>query len=42
MRSCGQDAFGSGQGSVAGFCEHDNETSAYIKVWEFLDQVNDW
>jgi hypothetical protein len=28
---CGLDAFGSEKGSVAGPCEHDNETSGSMK-----------
>jgi hypothetical protein len=30
----------SGQGPVAGSCEHDNESSGSIK-WKFLDQLSD-
>jgi hypothetical protein len=34
---CGLDSFGSGQGQVAGSCEHGNEPSGSIKYGEFLD-----
>jgi hypothetical protein len=34
---CGLDSFGSGQGQVAGSCEHGNEPSGSIKCGEFLD-----
>jgi hypothetical protein len=34
---CGLDAHGSGQGPVAGPCEHGNELSGSIKGSEFLD-----
>jgi len=34
---CGLDSSGSGQGPVAGSCEHGNEPSDSIKGWEFLD-----
>jgi len=34
---CGLNAGGSGQGPVVGSCEHSNESSGSIKVWEFLD-----
>jgi hypothetical protein len=33
----GPDLFGSGQGSVAGCCEHSNEPIGSIKAWNFLD-----
>jgi hypothetical protein len=33
---CGLDSSGSGQGPVAGCCEHGNETSGSIKGGEFL------
>jgi hypothetical protein len=33
---CGLDSSGSGQGPFAGFCEHDNEPSSYIKGGNFL------
>jgi hypothetical protein len=32
MRWCGLDAFGSGEGPVAGSCEHDNEPSVKVKL----------
>jgi len=35
MRGCGLDAYGSGEGPVAGSCEHRNEPSGSIKVWKF-------
>jgi hypothetical protein len=35
--SCGVDASGSGLGPVVGSCEHSNEPSGSIKVWEFID-----
>jgi len=35
----GLDFSGSGQGKVAGFCEHGNETSGSIKCELFLDQL---
>jgi hypothetical protein len=35
--SCGLDASGSGQGPVAGFCEHGNEPAGSIKVRKFLN-----
>jgi hypothetical protein len=34
---CGLDSSASGQGSVAGSCEHDNEPSGSIKGGEILD-----
>jgi hypothetical protein len=34
---CGLDSFGSGQGPVAGSCEHGDELSCSIKGGEFLD-----
>jgi hypothetical protein len=33
----GLDLSGSGQGPVAGYCEHGNELSVSIKAGEFLD-----
>lgn len=27
---------------MAGSCEHDNESSDFIKVWEFLNQFSDY
>jgi hypothetical protein len=38
---CGMDSFGSGQGSVTGFCEHGNETKDSINVGEFLGWLSD-
>jgi hypothetical protein len=35
------DLTGSGYGPIAGFCEHGNEPSGYIKGWELLDQLSD-
>jgi hypothetical protein len=29
-------------GSVARFCENGNEPSGSIKLWQFLDQVNNY
>jgi len=40
--SCGLEPSGSGQGPVAGSCEHINELSSSIKVREFLDQLIDY
>jgi len=34
---CKLDTAGSGQGPVAGSCEHGNEPSGFIKGREFLD-----
>jgi hypothetical protein len=34
---CGLDVAGSGQGPMAGSCEHCNETSGFVKGGEFLD-----
>jgi len=34
---CGLDSYGSGQGPVAGCCEHGNKPSGSIKDEEFLD-----
>jgi hypothetical protein len=34
---CGLDSSGSGQGPVAGSCEHSNEPSGFVKGKEFLD-----
>jgi hypothetical protein len=39
---CGLDSSGSGQGPVAGSCEHSNEPSCTIKDGEFLDLLNDY
>jgi hypothetical protein len=36
MGGCGQDSSGLGQGPVAGSCEPGNETSGFIKFWEYL------
>jgi hypothetical protein len=33
----GLDTSGSGYGSEAGSCEHDNEPSGSIKYWEILE-----
>jgi len=33
------DAYGSGQGPLAGTCEHGNEPSGSIQGGEFLDQL---
>jgi hypothetical protein len=37
MGGCGLDASGSGQGPVAGCCEHGSEPSGSIKGGEFLE-----
>jgi len=37
VERCGMNAFGSGQGPVAGSCEHGNESSDSIKGREFFD-----
>jgi hypothetical protein len=34
---CGLDSSGSGQGPMAGCCEHDNEPLGSVKGGEFLD-----
>jgi hypothetical protein len=36
------DASGSGQGPVAGCCEHSNESLGSIKGRAFLDKVSDY
>jgi hypothetical protein len=38
---CGLDSSGSGQGPVAGSCEHGNQLSGSIKFWEFLEWLTD-
>jgi hypothetical protein len=35
--SCGVNVSSSGQGPVAGSCEHSNEPSGYMKGGKFLD-----
>jgi hypothetical protein len=35
MGECGVDSCGSGQSPVMGSCESDNETSSFIKCWEY-------
>jgi hypothetical protein len=37
MHNGGLNSFGSGQGQVAGSCEHGNEPLGSIKCREFLD-----
>jgi hypothetical protein len=37
---CGLDASASGQGPVAGFCEHGNEPSDPVEGREFLDYLS--
>jgi hypothetical protein len=37
VKRCGLHSSGSGDGSVAGCCEHGNEPSGFIKGGEFLD-----
>jgi hypothetical protein len=41
MVSCGLDISGSGQGPVAGCCEHGDEPSGSVKGAIFLDQLSD-
>jgi len=41
MRSCGLDASGSTQGSVAGSYEYSDEHSGSIKGGEVLEQLSD-
>jgi hypothetical protein len=38
----GLDSSGSGQGPVAGYCEHDNEPSGSIKCGEFFNWLCDF
>jgi hypothetical protein len=40
--SCGLESSGSGQGPVAGSCEHSNEPLGSIKGEEFLDKLSDY
>jgi hypothetical protein len=37
---CGLDKSGSGQGLVAGSCEHGDESSSSMKCGRFLDQLS--
>jgi hypothetical protein len=37
VRSCGLNTSGSGEGPVAGFCEHGNEPPGSMKGEEFID-----
>jgi hypothetical protein len=37
VRKCGMDAYGSGQGPVAGCCEYGNKCPGSIQGGEFLD-----
>jgi hypothetical protein len=39
MRTCGLDASGSGQGQVAGSCEHGNEPSSSVTDREFINSA---
>jgi hypothetical protein len=39
---CGLDSFGSGQGPIAGCCEHGNELPGSIKGGEFLDLLTNY
>jgi hypothetical protein len=39
---CELDSSGSGQGPVAGCCEHGNELPGSIKCEEYLDWLNDY
>jgi hypothetical protein len=41
MGRYGLDSSGSGQGQVAGSCEHGNEPSCSIKGGEFIDLLSD-
>jgi hypothetical protein len=38
---CGLDSSGSGQGPMAGSCEHDSEPSGCMKGRKFPDQISD-
>jgi len=39
---CGLVAFGSGQGPVAGSCEHGKQPSGFIKGGEFIELSSDY
>jgi hypothetical protein len=39
---CGLDSSGSGQGPVAGSCEHSNEPLGSIKFCEILEHLSEW
>jgi hypothetical protein len=39
---CGPDSTDSGEGSLAGFCEHGNEPFEFNKVRELCDQLMDY
>jgi hypothetical protein len=41
VAECGLNSSGSGQGPVAGCCEHGNELPGSIKGGEFLDWLSD-
>jgi hypothetical protein len=42
MGGCELNSYDSGWGSVAGFLEKGNEPSGSIKLWQFLDQLNNY
>jgi hypothetical protein len=42
VRRCGLDSSGSGQGPVAGCCEHGNKPSGSITGGEFIDTLSDY
>lgn len=39
---CVLDSRGSGYGSIAGCCDHDNENPGSIKYWKFLEKLSDY
>jgi hypothetical protein len=41
MSGCGLDSTASGQGPVAGSCEHDNEPSGSIEGGDLVEQLSD-
>jgi hypothetical protein len=42
VERCGVDASASGDGPLAGFCEHGNEHSGSIKGGQFRDWLSDY
>lgn len=36
---CGLNLYGSGQGLLVGFCEHDKKPSSFVKGGKFIDQL---
>jgi hypothetical protein len=42
MWECELDSSGPGQGPVVGSYDHGNESSGFIKSWEFHDQLSDY